>query len=128
MGGKAELLDSSSLSFLTTIGVQFGGAAVLGFPIGYALKKAAKLLLQIALVSVGIVSGIFLAALYSLESLGVVTITINYDRLQTLGDSAGNWIIAQASILAPLILSAITQFTAATGGFGLGLALGVKKA
>ena len=122
-----SLLNSSPAAFLTTIGVQFGGAAVIGFPIGYALKKAAKLLLEIALVSIGIATGLVCLVIYGLERLGILTVQVNYGQVVVVTEAAGNWVIVEAYVLAPLVTNALTQFTAPTGGFGIGVLLGLKK-
>jgi uncharacterized membrane protein (Fun14 family) len=126
-GSLSGLLDSSSGSFLTTIGAQFGGGAVIGFPIGYALKKVARFFVQIVIVSIGMASTIVLGAIYGLERLGILTVQVNYGQVAVVTEAAGNWILSEAYNLAPVVQSVITQFTAVTGGFGIGTFLGLKK-
>jgi uncharacterized membrane protein (Fun14 family) len=63
----------------------FGGIA--GFAVGYALKKILKLLLIVA----GIFIGIELKFLYWLQSIGAITVTVNYNALSAIGTNAVAW-------------------------------------
>jgi len=90
---------------------QLGIGAICGFIIGFAIKKAIKLLI--------IIAGFFLLILIYLGYSGVIS--INFDKLLAaignllnLGQQASNWIIPIISTL-PL-----------TGSFILGLLLGFK--
>ncbi|MGO9644308.1 MAG: hypothetical protein ACLPY5_06120 [Candidatus Bathyarchaeia archaeon] len=127
VGSLSSLLDSSSVSFLTTIGAQLGGGAVVGFLIGYALKKVARIFVQIAIISIGMASTIVLGVIYGLERFGILTVQVNYGQIAIVTEAAGNWILMEAYSLAPVVQSVITQFTAVTGGFGIGAFLGLKK-
>ena len=60
-------------SFLGTVG--FGG--IIGFLIGYALKKIAKIL--------AVIVGVFFAAILYFESNGIIN--INWDKLQSIAQS-----------------------------------------
>ena len=90
---------------------QLGVGAICGFIIGFAIKKALKLLILLA--------GIFLSVLLYLGYSGIIT--INFDRLLDavknlfgLGEQISGWLILVISTL-PL-----------TGSFIAGLILGFK--
>jgi len=90
---------------------QLGVGAICGFIIGFAIKKAIKLLILLA--------GFFLLILIYLGYSGIIT--INFDKLfeavknmLNLGQQASGWI---APIISTLPL---------TGSFILGLILGFK--
>ena len=87
----------------------------------------AKLLLEIALVSIGIATGLVCLVIYGLERLGILTVQVNYGQVVVVTQAAGNWVIAEIYVIAPLVMNALTQFTAPTGGFGLGFWAGLKK-
>ena len=90
---------------------QLGVGAICGFIIGFAIKKALKLLIFLA--------GIFLSILVYLGYSGIIT--INFDKLLNavknlfgLGEQISGWLILVISTL-PL-----------TGSFIVGLILGFK--
>ena len=90
---------------------QLGVGAICGFIIGFAIKKALKLLILLA--------GIFLSILLYLGYSGIIT--INFDKLLDavknlfgLGEQISGWLILVISTL-PL-----------TGSFIVGLILGFK--
>jgi len=96
---------------IPSIVYQLGVGAICGFIIGFAMKKAIKLLILLA--------GFFLLILIYLGYSGVIT--INFDKLfeavknlVNLGQQASGWITPIISTL-PL-----------TGSFILGLILGFK--
>jgi uncharacterized membrane protein (Fun14 family) len=78
-------IESNIIPFVSTIG--FGG--IVGFLLGFALKRIMKIL--------AVIAGVFFAALLYLESQHIVN--INWDKLQMISNS---------------ILSTITTTTAAT--------------
>ena len=87
-------IESSIMPFVSTIG--FGG--IVGFLIGFMLKRIMKIL--------AVIAGVFFAALLYLESQHIVN--LNWDKLQTISNS---------------VLSTITTATNATttgGGIGAG--------
>jgi uncharacterized membrane protein (Fun14 family) len=87
-------IETSIMPLVSTIG--FGG--IVGFLVGFALKRIMKIL--------AVIAGVFFAALLYLESQHIVN--INWDKLQTVSNS---------------ILSTITTTTNATsttGGGGMG--------
>jgi len=86
-------IESNILPFVSTIG--FGG--IVGFLVGFALKRIMKIL--------AVIAGVFFAALLYLESQHIVN--VNWDKLQTISNG---------------ILSTITTATNATttGGVGAG--------
>jgi len=90
---------------------QLGVGAICGFIIGFAIKKALKLLILLA--------GIFLSILLYLGYSGIIT--INFDKLLDavknlfgLGEQISGWLI--------LIISTLPL----TGSFIVGLILGFK--
>jgi uncharacterized membrane protein (Fun14 family) len=95
----------------------FGGIA--GFAVGYALKKIIKLMIII----VGIFTGIELAFLYWLQSIGAISITVNYGVLSSIGTNAIAWSTTELGGLAAF---ASTISLTATG-FAAGAALGFQK-
>lgn len=96
----------------------FGGIA--GFAVGYVLKKILKLLMILA----GIFIGIELAFLYWLQSIGAITVTVNYNALSAIGTNAIAWGttgLGGLSTFASTISLTVTGFAAgATLGFQKG--------
>ena len=87
-------IETSIMPLVSTIG--FGG--IVGFLVGFALKRIMKIL--------AVIAGVFFAALLYLESQHIVN--VNWDKLQTVSNS---------------ILSTIgttTNATSTTGGGGMG--------
>jgi uncharacterized membrane protein (Fun14 family) len=86
-------IESNIMPFVSTIG--FGG--IVGFLLGFALKRIMKIL--------AVIAGVFFAALLYLETQHIVN--VNWDKLQTISNS---------------VLSTITTATSATttGGVGAG--------
>src|SRR6266516_4095660 len=78
-------IESNIMPFVSTIG--FGG--IVGFLVGFALKRIMKIL--------AVIAGVFFAALLYLESQHIVN--INWDKLQIISNS---------------VLSTITTATATT--------------
>src|SRR6266516_4569981 len=72
-------IESNIMPFVSTIG--FGG--IVGFLIGFALKRIMKIL--------AVIAGVFFAALLYLESQHIVN--INWDKLQTISNSVLSTII-----------------------------------
>src|SRR5205823_10055218 len=90
-------IESSIMPFVSTIG--FGG--IVGFLIGFMLKRIMKIL--------AVIAGVFFAALLYLESQHIVN--VNWDKLQTISNSVLSTIAATA---------ATTNATSTTGGVGAG--------
>jgi uncharacterized membrane protein (Fun14 family) len=65
-------IESNIMPFLSTVG--FGG--IVGFLVGFALKRIMKIL--------AVIAGVFFAALLYLESQHIVN--INWDKLQTISN------------------------------------------
>src|SRR3954462_11389434 len=86
-------IESNIMPFVSTIG--FGG--IVGFLVGFALKRIMKIL--------AVIAGVFFAALLYLESQHIVN--VNWDKLQIISNS---------------VLSTITTATnvTSTGGGGVG--------
>lgn len=100
---------------------ELGVSGVLGYAFGYVLKKIIKVLIAVAV----IFEGLQIAFLYWLQSIGAInmTMTVNYANLSNIEANAMTWVLSSASNL----LTVISQFGAIIGGFGLGLALGLKQ-
>jgi uncharacterized membrane protein (Fun14 family) len=87
-------IESNIMPFVSTVG--FGG--IVGFLVGFMLKRIMKIL--------AVIAGVFFAALLYLESQHIVD--VNWDKLQSISNS---------------VLSTITTTTNATsttGGLGAG--------
>jgi uncharacterized membrane protein (Fun14 family) len=71
---------SSSLwaVFGVSIG-ELGSGGTVGFVLGYVLKKLIRLVMYVA----AIITGLNLAFLYWLQSVGILTVTFNPDRFST---------------------------------------------
>jgi uncharacterized membrane protein (Fun14 family) len=82
-------------SFLSTVG--FGG--IVGFLIGFTLKKMMKIL--------AVVAGIFLAVLIYLESQGIMT--VNWEKLQSMSQGV---LSAIANIVSTGQISSSTSYSA----------------
>jgi len=90
-------IESNIMPFVSTIG--FGG--IVGFLIGFMLKRIMKILTVIA--------GVFFAALLYLESQHIVN--VNWDKLQMISNSVLSTIAATATT---------TNATSTTSGGGMG--------
>ena len=84
------------MPFVSTIG--FGG--IVGFLIGFTLKRIMKIL--------AVIAGVFFAALLYLESQHIVN--VNWDKLQTISNS----------VLSTITTATTTNATSTTGGSGMG--------
>jgi uncharacterized membrane protein (Fun14 family) len=89
-------IESNIMPFVSTIG--FGG--IVGFLIGFALKRIMKIL--------AVIAGVFFAALMYLESQHIVN--VNWDKLQMISNS----------ILSTITTTAATTNATTTTGGGLG--------
>jgi uncharacterized membrane protein (Fun14 family) len=90
-------IESSIMPFVSTIG--FGG--IVGFLVGFMLKRIMKIL--------AVIAGVFFAALLYLESQHIVN--VNWDKLQTISNSVLSTIATT---------TATTNATSTTGGVGAG--------
>jgi uncharacterized membrane protein (Fun14 family) len=90
------MMDSNIMPFVSTIG--FGG--IVGFLVGFALKRIMKIL--------AVIAGVFFAALLYLESQHIVN--VNWDKIQTISNS----------VLSTITTTAATNTTSTTGGGGMG--------
>ena len=87
-------IESNIMPLVSTIG--FGG--IVGFLLGFALKRIMKIL--------AVIAGVFFAALLYLESQHIVN--VNWDKLQTISNSVLSTIITTSNA------------TSTTGGGGMG--------
>jgi uncharacterized membrane protein (Fun14 family) len=87
-------IESNIMPLVSTIG--FGG--VVGFLLGFALKRIMKIL--------AVIAGVFFAALLYLESQHIVN--VNWDKLQTISNSV------------LLTITTTSNATSTTGGGGMG--------
>src|SRR6187200_1223745 len=85
-------IETSIMPFVSTIG--FGG--IVGFLVGFILKRIMKIL--------AVIAGVFLAALLYLESQHIVN--VNWDKLETISNG----------ILSTIATTAATNTTSTTGG------------
>src|SRR5256714_9891849 len=85
-------IESNIMPFVSTIG--FGG--IVGFLIGFMLKRIMKIL--------AVIAGVFFAALLYLESQHIVN--VNWDKLQSISNS----------VLSTITTTAATNATSTTGG------------
>src|SRR5204862_6263552 len=85
-------IESNIMPFVSTIG--FGG--IVGFLVGFALKRIMKIL--------AVIAGVFFAALLYLESQHIVN--VNWDKIQTISNG---------------VLTTITTTTNATSTTGGGM-------
>jgi uncharacterized membrane protein (Fun14 family) len=107
------------LGAIDSVLVGLGGGGIFGFVVGYALKKIVKLLT----IAVGTLAAILCGILYWLESLGVLTISIDYGRLTWTLHSALTWASTQSSNA----LGASLQAGPAFAGFAAGVSLGLHR-
>ena len=89
-------IESNIMPFVSTIG--FGG--IVGFLIGFTLKRIMKIL--------AVIAGVFFATPLYLESQHIVN--VNWDKLQTISNG----------ILSTITTTATTNATSTTGGVGAG--------
>ena len=90
-------IESNIMPLVSTIG--FGG--IVGFLLGFALKRIMKIL--------AVIAGVFFAALLYLESQHIVN--VNWDKLQMISNSVLSTIAATATT---------TNATSTTSGGGMG--------
>lgn len=110
---------SAVSAYLVTIVAELGGSGVVGFTIGYALKKILKLLLVVA----GVFATVLGLVLAWLENQGILTITVDYGKLDTLVQTSLSWALSQVSNFAAVA----AQGLAISGGFAVGITLGFNK-
>jgi uncharacterized membrane protein (Fun14 family) len=90
-------IESNIMPFVsTTIG--FGG--IVGFLVGFMLKRIMKIL--------AVIAGVFFAALLYLESQHIVN--VNWDKIQTISNG----------VLSTIAATATTNATSTTSGGGMG--------
>jgi uncharacterized membrane protein (Fun14 family) len=132
-------IESNIMPFVSTIG--FGG--IVGFLVGFALKRIMKIL--------AVIAGVFFAALLYLESQHIVN--VNWDKIQTISNSVlstiatttsnvtstggggagpiqsilGNNSTAAASAILPITSTMANLGIPFTGSTAIGLALGFLK-
>ena len=92
-------IESNIMPFVSTIG--FGG--IVGFLIGFTLKRIMKIL--------AVIAGVFFAALLYLESQHIVN--VNWDKLQTISNSV-------LSTITTVTTTKTTNATSTTNGDGVG--------
>jgi uncharacterized membrane protein (Fun14 family) len=73
--------------------VDLGTGRIVGFAVGYAMKKILKLLLLVT----GTVLVILTAAIEYLQGKGIVAIPVNYDVLNAWISSVAAWGLSQLS-------------------------------
>jgi uncharacterized membrane protein (Fun14 family) len=122
LGQIALQVTGSTSSLIGLFGppiAELGGGGIVGFGVGYALKKILKILVILASVFIGLE----LAFLYWLQSIRAITITVNYNALSAIGTNAVAWGTTE---LGGLVAFASTISFLGTG-FAAGAALGFQK-
>ncbi len=104
-------MDPLGISALLTSQIAIGG--IIGFFIGYAIKKITKLAI--------IILGVFLIALIYLEYNGFII--INYEKFQEAFGRIGESINERLVIPSTPILTNLPLL----GSFGVGFLIGLKK-
>ncbi|WP_302083373.1 FUN14 domain-containing protein [Salinibaculum rarum] len=104
----------SAAQTIPLLGMNVGGATVLGGAFGYASKKIAKL--------IGIIIGLELGFLGFLQHQGIITVD-----WQALGSLTSN-IMVTTQDTAPTLLNTALSTSALGAGFAGGFTLGFKKA
>jgi uncharacterized membrane protein (Fun14 family) len=107
---------SASKSIVEVV-ASFGGAATIGGALGWGFKK----LLKVLLVVLAAVTALIAIPIGYLTYEGVIT--INWDKLYTLLDSAASASVSWLSTLAQTVAIAVP----ALGGFATGFAIGFQK-
>lgn len=119
---KKQAIEMSNIVidpfFLGTVG--FGG--IIGFLIGYALKKIAKIL--------AVIVGVFFAAILYFESNGIIN--INWDKLQSIAQSTLSSFMGlittaangNSSTLLPIASLGLPLTGSAAAGFAIGFMKG----
>lgn len=95
----------------------FGGAATVGAALGWGFKK----LLKVLLVVLAAFTALIAIPIGYLTYEGVIT--INWDRLYTLLDSAASASVSWFATVAQTVAVAVPAF----GGFATGFAVGFQK-
>lgn len=122
LGQFALQITGSTSSLIDLFGppiAELGSGGIVGFGVGYALKKILKILVILGSVFIGLE----LAFLYWLQSIGAITITVNYNALSSIGTNAVAW---GATELGGLVAFASTISFLGTG-FAAGAVLGFQK-
>jgi uncharacterized membrane protein (Fun14 family) len=107
---------STSKSIVEVV-ASFGGAATIGAALGWGFKK----LLKVLLVVLAAVMALIAIPIGYLTYEGVIT--INWDKLYALLDSAASASVSWLSTLAQTVAIAVP----ALGGFATGFAVGFQK-
>ena len=90
-------IESNVMPLVSTIG--FGG--IVGFLVGFALKRIMKIL--------AVIAGVFFAALLYLESQHIVN--VNWDKIQTISNG----------VLSTIATTATNATSTSAGGLGLSI-------
>lgn len=104
-----------ALDFLQ-MGLEFGGGGILGFLIGFATKKIAKL--------IAVIIGLELALFKFLETKGVLT--VNWDALAGAAGNVSSAGVDAGGEAGGYLMSLLSALPVG-GGFALGAFLGFKK-
>lgn len=108
----SQTIPASSSSLLADLGI--GG--LVGFTMGYALKKLLRFLLLVT----GTALLILASTIEYLQGKRIVTIQVNYDVLHAWISSALVWVTSQLSTVTGWILHVSAGVTGLTGGFAVG--------
>ncbi len=100
------------MEVLLPLVVSVSGGFLLGFLVGYALKKMLKL--------AAVIAGVFLLGLIALDYTGIIS--VNYEALEKLLGGLASTLLGNNELLATLASN-----LPVSGGFVLGLIVGLKK-
>ncbi|MGA2626635.1 MAG: FUN14 domain-containing protein [Candidatus Bathyarchaeia archaeon] len=109
-------MSQSIPSWSSSLLVDLGTGGIVGFAVGYALKKILKLLLLVA----GTVLLILTATIEYLQGKGIVTIQVNHDVLNAWISSASAWGMNQLTVVTGWVFQLGAGLTGLTGGFAIG--------
>jgi len=109
-------MSQSISAWSSSLLVDLGTGGIVGFAVGYALKKILKLLLLVA----GTVLLILTATIEYLQRSGIVAIQVNYDVLNAWISSVSAWGMNQLSAVTAGVFQLGVGVTGLTGGFAIG--------
>jgi uncharacterized membrane protein (Fun14 family) len=105
---------------LSTLGTELAGSGLVGFLVGFGVKKISRILAIVA----SIVAAIIFIPMAYLANIGIIE--IHYDRLTILLTSIGNTLSLWLSSTGGTVLAMLGQMPV-LGGFGAGVLLGWSR-
>jgi uncharacterized membrane protein (Fun14 family) len=117
---QATSVSSTLFQLFGPPAAELGFSGILGYAVGYFLKKILKLII----ITLGALMGLELGFLYWLQSIGAINVTVNYEKLSSIGTNAITWGTTQ---LGSLVAFASTISFISTGFIG-GAIIGFSRA